>query len=185
MSHRITKFTRKLTDEAAHLALRGMAAGKQGQEVVDLIKEKFGIDISTARINGLKSQPKWIEFFKAYRNDYVKQYGLMSDNKEFFIAEKRNRIEIIQQLLEKCLDDTAFSNKKDQITTALKVLQEAREETKEITNPSDKKPLSLLDFAAQTVNVQQNIKITPMGNGAAVPPRPIENVQNAEDVDGK
>jgi len=177
MSKRIGFWTRKLTDEAAHLALRGMAAGKQGKEIVALIKEKFNIDISPARINGLKSQPKWIEFYRSYKQEYVKQYGLLVDNKDFFVAQKQNRIEIIQQLLEKCLDDTAFSNKKDQIMTALKVLSEAREETKEMAKPSDKKPLSLLDFAAQTVNVQQNIKVTNM-----VPTEPVPEMVDRQET---
>jgi len=145
---RIGKWIKKLEDEHCHFVLRAMASGKTIAETKALLREKFNITVTVGRLSSLKSQAKWADIYKTYKSQYLKEWGSMIDKNDLFIVDRKQRLLIIQELLESCLESKDFKDEADKISSAIKILKQAKDETDSISGSAEKDTLS--DFVNKT-----------------------------------
>jgi diphthamide synthase (EF-2-diphthine--ammonia ligase) len=98
-----------------------LAQYKTAPEVVKLLKEIHGVELSIASIAAIKSNN--LKFIERHRAKYLNE--LM----DVPIAQEKIRLERDEELYNLAL---TITDKKDKISTAITCLKEAREETKRV-----------------------------------------------------
>lgn len=117
MGSEITKFTRKLTDDAALWAVQQLACDKPATVIVKELYDKFNISITTVRIGQLTNTKRWKSAFDASREEYLNR---VKDFTGIDIAAQRKRLQDADKLrdklskfidkIEKRLDSTTEHN---------------------------------------------------------------------------
>ena len=95
MGNEISKFTRRMTDEACEYAMREMACNKKISQVVREVKDKFDITISAPRLIGMSRSNKWGTLYDAVHEEYLKK---LKDYSGIAIATQRTRLEDAEKM---------------------------------------------------------------------------------------
>jgi len=150
MGNLIPPNKQKLTMEASLFALRAMACDTQIKDVANLVKQKYNIEISAARLSNMKTQAKWKKHFDNFQMEYL---GKCGQSTGIYIADTNNRLKIAQELLEECLHSSTFQSDRERIETALKCLKHAKEESTAAEKAQEVRP-NIMNFI-KTVNIDK------------------------------
>ena len=137
----------KLTREGALFALKAMACDTPVVTVVKMLQENYGIKVSPGRLSQMKSQPSWGQYFDEFRHAYLSNLG---ETTGVYIANRDNRLQIAQTLMDQIMRSDCDLKTKDKVEACLKVLKQAKDEMKEVTEkPSSVKVVNVLQYIRQ------------------------------------